>query len=137
MKVKSFVVMLAGALLLGSAGCASTKPLAQTESMLSEAGFKTVAASSEKQVKQLQALPVDKLSVVKWKGKTLYVFPDPAHNRIYLGGSEEYQSYQEILENHQIAVQSRVMADLGEDTGDDTVEWSGWSNNTGWSYGSF
>ena len=47
-----------------------------------------------------------------------------------------YQNYQQILEDRQIAVQSRVMADLGEDTGLDDFRWVEWSNNTGWNSGS-
>jgi hypothetical protein len=126
--------LVAGVML--AAGCASARHTAQTEQMLADAGFKQVAASSEKQIAHLQTLPVDKLTVVKLKGKTIYVFPDPAHNRLYVGNLAAYQEYQQILSYKKIEGQNRVMADLGEDTGQDDVKWVDWSNNTGWSYGS-
>jgi hypothetical protein len=133
----SFKFITAVVLLVLAAGCASTKHTEQTEQMLSEAGFKQVVANSEKQVKHLQTLPVDRLTVVKLKGKTLYVFPDPAHNLIYVGNLEEYQTYQQILSYNKIEAQNRVMADLGEDTGDDELKWADWSSNSGWTYGSY
>ena len=74
-------VALFGGLLLLAAGCASTKPVQQTETMLRQAGFKPVAASSERQIQHLQSLPADKLTVLKLKGKTFYVFPDPRTTR--------------------------------------------------------
>ena len=126
--------VVAGVML--AAGCASTRPAEWTEQMLSEAGFKQVAASSEKQVKHLKTLPVDRLTVVKLKGKTYYVFPDPAHNQIYVGNPEAYQTYQQIVSYDKIGGQNRVMADLGEDTGQDEDSWVDWSNNSGWTYGS-
>ncbi|HWY30436.1 MAG TPA: hypothetical protein VNX46_06770 [Candidatus Acidoferrum sp.] len=118
-----------------AAGCASTRHSEQTERMLGEAGFKRVAASSEKLVKHLQTLPVDKLTVVKLKGKRFYVFPDPAHDQLYVGNLQEYQGYQQILLDENAEAQSRVMADLGEDDGDDDANWVAWSNTSGWTYG--
>jgi hypothetical protein len=134
--LSSFKCLAAVGLLVLAAGCASTRHTEQTEQMLIRAGFKPVAASSEKQVKHLQTLPADKLTVAKLKGKTFYVFPDPAHNQIYVGDPEAYQSYQQILLYNKIEAQNRVMADLGEDPGDDDVKWVEWSNNTGWTHGS-
>lgn len=132
----SFKFIAVVALLFLAASCASTKHTEQTEQMLSEAGFNRVVASSEKQVKHLKTLPVDRLTVVRLKGKTRYVFPDPAHNEIYVGNLEEYQTYQQIVADNKIEAQNCVMADLGEDTGDDEVKWADWSSNTGWTYGS-
>ena len=126
--------LMAVLVLLALTGCASTSQVQQTEQMLTQAGFKTIAASSDKQVQHLQTLPVDKLTMVKLKDKTIYVFPDPAHNQIYVGSLTEYQSYQQILGDSKIAAQSRVMDELGED-GNNHANWAEWSNNTGWTYG--
>lgn len=119
------------------AGCVTAQRAEQTEQMLSQAGFRKVAASSETEIKHLQTLPVDKLTVVKLQGKTFYVFPDPAHNQIYVGNPEEYQSYQQIVLYNKTEAQNRVMAALGEDTGNGDGNWVEWSNNTGWAGGSF
>ena len=131
-----YLLPFVGGLML-AAGCASTRHVEQTEQMLTQAGFSRVAASSEQQIKHLQTLPVDKLTVVKLKGKTFYVFPDPAHNLLYVGNPEEYQAYQQILWQNKTEAQNRVMAALGEDTGNGEGDWIGWSNNTGWVGGSF
>jgi hypothetical protein len=125
-----------GVVVLLVAGCVSARHTEQTEQMLSEAGFKRVAASSEKQILHLQTLPVDQLTVVKLKGKTFYVFPDPAHNQIYVGNLEAYQTYQQIVFYRKTEAQNRVMAALGEDSGDGENRWVEWSSNTGWGYGS-
>jgi hypothetical protein len=134
--VVSFKLMLAIAWLFGAAGCASTRHAEQTEHLLAQAGFKQVAASSEKQVSHLKTLPADKLTVVKLKGKTFYVFPDPAHNQLYVGNPDAYQTYQQLVSYQNLNAQNRVMADLGEDTGGGEDKWVEWTNNTGWTYGS-
>jgi hypothetical protein len=118
-------------MLVWAAGCASTRHAEQTEHLLTQAGFKSVAASSEKQVVHLKTLPVDKLTVVKIKGKTYYLFPNSAHNRLYVGNPEAYQSYQQLLSYQNLNDQNRVMADLGEDTGGGEDKWVEWTNNTG------
>jgi hypothetical protein len=115
-------------------GCASTRQAEQAEQMLAQAGFTPVAARSERQVKHLQTLPVDRLTVVKLNGKTIYVFPDPAHHQIYVGNLQEYQNYRLILSDNKVEEQSRVMAALEED-GNDQANWADWSNNSGWTYG--
>jgi hypothetical protein len=132
----SIKFIAAVALLVWVAGCASTRHTERTEQLLSEAGFHQVAAASEKQITHLKTLPADKLTVVKLKGKTFYVFPDPAHQLLYVGNAEAYQTYQQLVTYNQIDGQNRVMAGLGEDTGGDDDRWVGWSQNTGWTYGS-
>lgn len=134
-RISCLLPIVAGLLL--AAGCASTRNTEQTETMLSQAGFRRVAASSETLVKHLQTLPVDKLTVVKLQGKTFYVFPDPAHNQLYVGNLEEYQSYQQIVLQNKTEAQNRVMAALGEDTGNGDGNWVEWSNSAGWAGGSF
>ena len=114
-------------------GCATTK---HTEQMLTDAGFKPVVASTDKQLQHLKSLPADKLSVAKVNGKTFYVFPDPAHNRIYVGNAQAYQDYQQAVVYAKTAASSREMSALGEDGGGaDDSRWVEWSNNSGWSYG--
>jgi hypothetical protein len=132
--IRCLLPVIAGVVL--ATGCASTRHVEQTEHLLIKAGFKRVVASSEKQIKHLQTLPVNKLTVVKLKGKTYYVFPDPARNQIYVGTVVEYQTYQHYLTYSKIEAQDRVMAALGEDGGDNDANWVEWSNNTGWTYGS-
>jgi len=129
-----FKMITALAVLALSVGCAGTQ---HTEQMLSEAGFKRIVASSPRQEQHLKTLPTDRLTVARLKGKTLYVFPDPAHHLILVGNLDQYQTYQQIVLDNKIRANSRVMADLGEDTGDDDAKWADWSGNSGWTYGSY
>jgi hypothetical protein len=122
-------------LFLCTVGCANTK---QTEQMLSDAGFKRVAATTTNQLQQLKAMPADKLTVAKLNGKKYYVFPDPARKIIFVGNLEQYQTYQEILSLRKIEGQNRVDADLGDEgSTNDTVTWAEWTDNSGWTFGSY
>ena len=68
--------------MLLAVGCATTK---QTEQMLSAAGFKAVIPNTlPTGTTNQKLLPVDKLTVAHRNRKTYYVFPDPAHNRLYV-----------------------------------------------------
>ncbi len=116
-------------------GCATTK---HTEQMLVQAGFKTVVANTDKQAQHLKTLPVDKLSVAKLNGKTYYVYPDPAHNRIYVGNVQAYQDYQQAVMLNKLKHDDQTMGALGEDTGQSgDIRWADWSENTGWTSGSY
>ena len=122
------------AVLALAAGCASTK---HTEQMLSAAGFKAIVPNTAKQEQQLKTLPADKLTVAHRSGKTFYVFPDPAHHRLYVGTLQQYQTYQQILADNKIAGQNRVDADMaGVDGNDDADRWGVWTENSGWVTGS-
>jgi hypothetical protein len=90
------------ALLTLAAGCVSARQTKQTEQLLYDANFKTVAATTAKQEQQLKALPRDKVTMVQRNGKTCYVFPDVAHNQIYVGSPKQYQSYQQILADYKL-----------------------------------
>jgi hypothetical protein len=111
------------ALLFLAAGCATTK---HTETFLTAAGFKVVAATTPKQEQRLKALPPGKITTVQRNGKTYYVFPDVAHNRIYLGTPNEYQNYRQIVADNKIAEQDRMGAEMLSADGDDWNDWGSW-----------
>jgi hypothetical protein len=100
------------ALLALAVGCASTK---QTENMLSEAGFKIIADGTAQQQEQIKALPPGKVTVTKRNGKTYYVFPDVAHNQVYVGRQKQYEAYQQILSDNKIAAENRATINMFED----------------------
>ena len=130
----SFQFISAVVLLAVAAGCASTK---HAEQLLSAAGFKAVVPKTPQQEQQIKTLPADKLTVAHRSGKTYYVFPDPTHNRLYVGNLEQYQTYQQILSDNKIAAQNRVDVDMaGADGNDDENRWAVWTENTGWVTGS-
>ena len=111
------------ALLALAAGCASPK---QTENLLTLAGFKTVVASNARQQQQLKALPPDKLSRIQRKGKTYYVFPNVAHNQVYVGSPKEYRNYQQIRSDYQLSNEQFESAVLNQDNPNSWDDWDGW-----------
>ena len=111
------------ALFLLIAGCATSQ---HAETFLTAAGFKVIAATTPKQEQRLKSLPPDKISTVQRNGKTYYVFPDAAHDRIYLGMLNEYQNYRQIVADNKIAAQDRMSAELSAANGDDWNDWDSW-----------
>jgi hypothetical protein len=118
------------ALLVLAVGCASTK---KTENLLTLAGFKPVVASTAKQQQQLKALPPDKVTRIQRSGKTYYVFPDAAHNRVYVGSPKQYRDYQQIRSDYQLSNEQFENAVLGQDNPNSWDDWGGWEVVI-WSY---
>jgi hypothetical protein len=73
-------------------GCA----MQQKEKLLSEAGFRTQSVSTPEGQQHLRTLQQGKITSVKRKGTTYYVFPDAAHNRLYVGDQAQYQKYRQL-----------------------------------------
>jgi hypothetical protein len=89
------VAVLALAALVASCATSSAPPAAdpRAEALLVSAGFKTVPASTDKQLQQLPTLPVGQVTVVTQTGKNWFIYPDFARNRVYVGTQKEYQAY--------------------------------------------
>ena len=83
-------------------GCATTK---QTEDLLSAAGFKAHPATTAQQQAHLKSLPAHKVSVVQKGGKTYYVFPDVTKNVLYVGQSAQYEEYQKLRAQQDLAAE--------------------------------
>jgi hypothetical protein len=77
----SFRIFSAIALLALAVGCASTQ---SKENSLVAAGFIVIVPKT---------IPPDKVTMVQKSGKTYYVFPDTAHNKVYVGGPKQYEAY--------------------------------------------
>src|ERR1700752_4530247 len=85
---------LLAALALLLAACATTSVAPPPdERLLTEAGFKTVPASTAQQQQHLQSLPPATLTEWQQTGKHYYVYPDVAANKLYVGTPKEYQAY--------------------------------------------
>ena len=81
------------ALLTLTVGCANTQ---HTESLLSAAGFRTVIANTPQRQQHLKTLPPEKVTLVQRNGKNYYVYADPAHWQIFVGNPSQYQKYQQL-----------------------------------------
>jgi hypothetical protein len=126
-----FQMISAIALLALSVGCASTQTSTQNrESMLVAAGFKTVTPKTPAQHQKLQKLPPGKVTMINKKGKTYYIFPDPAQNRAYVGGPNEYQAYQQLRTEKKLAKENLETAEMYQDAEMDWGGWGGWG--AGW-----
>jgi hypothetical protein len=91
-------VLGASALLTLLAACATTGGTTaspQKEGILVQAGFKTKTVTTAKQQQQAKALPAGKVSAVTLKGKMYFVYPDMAHNQVYVGNKAQYQVYKQ------------------------------------------
>ena len=119
------------ALLALMVSCASTQTAVENkESMLVAAGFKVITPKNATQQQKLQQLPPGKLAMIQKNGKTVYVFPDAAHNQAYVGGPHQYQAYQQArLANH-LAQENLESAEMYQDASMNWGAWGGWG--VGW-----
>jgi len=77
-------------LLVGSAS-AATPPVDEAE--LQKLGFKVLVATTEVQQKWVRELPPGKIRPMQRTGKKYFIYPDAAHNQVYVGGPAEYDAY--------------------------------------------
>ena len=131
-QIVSFKMISAAALLALTIGCASTQTSTQNrESMLAASGFKVITPKTAAQQQKLQKLPPGKVTMIQKKGKTYYIFPDPAHNLAYLGGSRQYQQYQQLRADNKLAKESLETADMYQDAEMQWSVWGGWDAGFG------
>ena len=125
-----FILVLAVAIAM--VGCASTTQTStqNKESMLVASGFKTVTPKTAAQKQKLQNLPPGKVTMVQKKGKTYYIFPDPAQNQAYVGGPKEYQEYQQLRAEKKLANENLETAEMYQDAAMSWGAWGGWG--MGW-----
>jgi hypothetical protein len=110
-------------------GCATTQTSTQNrESMLVAAGFKAITPKTATQKQKLQNLPPGKVTRIQKKGKTYYIFPEPAKNLAYVGGPNQYQEYQQLRVENRLAQEDVESADMYQDA---AMEWSVWGGGEG------
>ena len=113
-------------------GCAGTQTNTQNrESMLVASGFKVITPKTAAQKQKLQNLPAGKVTMVRKKGKTYYIFPDPAQNVAYVGGPNQYQQYQQLRADNRLAKESLETADMYQDAAMEWSVWGGWDAGIG------
>src|SRR5947207_11749212 len=125
-KIVSFKMISVTALLALTVGCATTTSTQNRESMLVASGFKTVTPKTAAQQQKLQKLPPGKVTMINKKGKTYYIFPDPARNLAYVGGPKQYQEYQQLRMENKLAKEDLETAQMYQDSEMDWGGWGGW-----------
>ncbi|HAB19821.1 MAG TPA: hypothetical protein PLX89_13935 [Verrucomicrobiota bacterium] len=101
-----------------AASCSTTK---QTENLLSAAGFKVVPATTPQQQAHLKTLPPDKVTMVPRDGSVYYVYPDPAQQVLYVGQEAQYQEYQRLRLQNQLAEEKVEAAQMNSE-----ASWGAW-----------
>lgn len=83
-------------------GCASMGA-ASTEPLLSAAGFRVQTPETGRQRELFDSLPPYRLQRGNHQGKIFYAYKDEKQGVAYIGGEKEYQKYQELAIQRQIA----------------------------------
>ena len=96
-------ILYAAAFVAFATGCSTTRNT-NTENMLSAAGFKAMPANTPQREEHLRSLPADELTVANLNGYNYYVFPDPAESVLLVGQQRQYQQYQRMRLENQMAV---------------------------------
>lgn len=101
-------------------GCNS---LQHKEALMSAAGFRTVVPSTPAQIAHLRSMKQGAMTPVLKKGKTFFVFPDVAGNRLLIGNQSQYTAYQQLRLKNQLAEDKLATASLNADA---NAEWAAW-----------
>ena len=131
MKIHSSTVSLAClvTVIALEAGCAASRQ--QTESLLSEAGFKSRMATTPEQQDQLRTLPSGRMSVFTRKGESYFVYPDTDQNLLFFGKKAQYQAYQQLRESSGLGEEKLKDTQANADA-DGWQVWGGMGPWAGW-----
>ena len=115
------------ALAVGLAGCAG-RPIAQTENMLSAAGFASKPAVTPQQIASLHALPPHKFSRQMHNGKLVWLYADPTIcGCVYAGDETNFQAYSREVFAQNLADEQQLSAEMNEDAAMQ-MGWGGWGD---------
>jgi hypothetical protein len=101
-KSNVILVLAAGAWALLLWGCAEMQS-ANTTNLLSAAGFRARTPQTPKQQQLYAALPAYKVERATVQGHVFYVYKDEKAGVAYVGREQEYQRYQQLAIQQQIA----------------------------------
>ncbi len=90
-----FLAALFVAACAGTGGMTATAS-PQTEQLLTQAGFKIKTVTTPKQKQQVAALPENKVSAVKYHGKTYDAYPGSSRDQVYVGNKKQYAAYNQM-----------------------------------------
>src|ERR687888_2502378 len=99
LKLTSIVSAVAASALITACQSTGTGQSAttQNEALLAQSGFKTVAVTTPKQQQAVSKLPQGTVSAVKYQGKTYYVYPTAAKDKIYVGKQTHVKAAQKAV----------------------------------------
>lgn len=128
-KSNLILIFAAAAAVLFVVGCAEMEAT-NTKSLLSAAGFRVRTPETARQKEIYAALPSNKVERATVKGKVFYVFKDEKAGVAYVGRAPEYQRYQQLAVQQQIAQDQYMAADMERDA---AMRWYGaWGPEVIW-----
>ena len=110
-----FVALLSTVALFGLGGCASAEK-ANTESLLSAAGFRVRTPETPKQKEIYAQLTPSKLARATVNGKVFYVYKDEPKGTALVGREAEYQRFRELAIRQRIAQDYYMAAEMNRAT---------------------
>jgi hypothetical protein len=119
--------VLVALIVAATAGCATLQAAGtrSTEEVLSAAGFHIEAADTPEKLADLQLPPARRVLPQSRDGKTSYVYRDPrVCHCVYVGGEAEYQKYQQL----------RLQKDIADEESSRALNW-GWGPGGAWGPG--
>ncbi|MGE4373409.1 MAG: hypothetical protein AB7E29_11035 [Xanthobacter sp.] len=120
MKAKTIAVL--GLIGLGLGACVTAAQ--QTGNMLSAAGFSMRQASTPQQQAQLQKFPANKFFVQSKNGEPRFFYADPQGcNCVYYGTQANYQAYQQMRFQQNMANEEQMTAMMNQQTAFDMGPW--------------
>ena len=132
-----FVSACALLLLIGCAGAPPVPPPLPAN-LLTQAGFKNIAASTTEQIAHLQRLPAGQVTVVSQNMKNYFVYPDAAGNRLWVGTEKEYQAYMRLRAQNNLTAYNPEASYFKQDANinladkqDASVTWGWWPGFSG------
>ena len=129
--MKAFKTLLTvGVVIALSIGCSTTN--SERASMLSAAGFKAQSANTPERQAHLKSLPRNQFTQVQRNGTVFYTYPDPKQNVLYVGREEQFQQYQRLRMQKQIADEQLNAAQMYNE-GPWGV-WGAWGWGPGWAW---
>lgn len=120
------------ALAVIAVGCASN--LRDKENLAAAAGFQRITPSSPEQEATLKSLPAGRVSPVTYEGKQYFVLPDAANNQAWVGGPNQYQSFQRLRLERQISNNNLQAAQMNQLASVNWGSWGGWGRGGRWGW---
>jgi len=114
------VVVLSGCALLNQATSG------YSEQNLQAAGFRAQVANTPAKVQALQAMKPYTVVMSSKDGKAFYTFADPKKNVLYIGSQKEYDAYQKLLIQQDIASEQELSSMQQETASMDWDMWYPW-----------
>ncbi len=120
MKHSLHYILILFALVALVTGCSTT---GSTENLLSAAGFKIIPATTAQQQAHLKTLKPDKVTRVERNGTNYFVFPDTKRQELYVGHDAQFQEYQKLRLQKQMAEQQVEAAEINQEN---LYGWGAW-----------